>query len=402
MPTITRQERERHVLDLYKQGKTIREIAKEVRMSFRDIGAILNKAVGEKTEGSKEVIKQQDNNDIDKNQQQHPSLSTQAYKHFSNGKTPLDVAIELDLRESEATKFYKEYWKLKQLHNLNMVYEETKGDIGPFLNLYRLSKAAGMSLQQVVHLLKIANNNLPEIQLRYERLKGEVNTLEFNKQQSHRTMAYLNNQIETQRNALTSYRISCIGERRKIEHLHNEQIRIENLVSIFKSNNEEHLKIKQTVEEKVKSVLTDSKLLLQLALASVIEALRRNPETCNSVLYNISNNTTSASYGSNYLSLMSPGRKQQQQPFAYISDDSYTALILEETEKLYNQLTTELTNRIIAAAASIKASSLPSPSANTNKQKLDHKNDNTYQTEEFRYNNNQPEIYDNDQEQSNE
>jgi len=283
-----------------------------------------------------------------------------------------------------------------------MVYEETKGDIGPFLNLYRLSKAAGMSLQQVVHLLKIANNNLPEIELRYERLKKEINRLEFKKQQSRIAMAYFNNQIEIKSKALTSYRISCIGERRKIEHLHNEQIRIENLVSIFKSNNEEYLKIKQTVEEKVKSVLTDSKLLLQLALASVIEALRRNPETCNSVLYNISNNTTSASYGSNYLSLMSPGRKQQQQPFAYISDDSYTALILEETEKLYNQLTTELTNRIIAAAASIKASSLPSPSANTNKQKLDHKNDNTYQTEEFRYNNNQPEIYDNDQEQSNE
>jgi Mor family transcriptional regulator len=61
MPTITRQERERHVLDLYNQGKTIREIAKEVRMSFRDIGAILNKAVEEKkTEGSKE--QGQDNN----------------------------------------------------------------------------------------------------------------------------------------------------------------------------------------------------------------------------------------------------------------------------------------------------------------------------------------------------
>ena len=44
MPMITRQERERLVLDLYNQGKTIREIAKEVRMSFRDIGAILNKA----------------------------------------------------------------------------------------------------------------------------------------------------------------------------------------------------------------------------------------------------------------------------------------------------------------------------------------------------------------------
>jgi DNA-binding NarL/FixJ family response regulator len=33
----TRQERERLVLDLYNQGKTIREIAKEARISFRDM-----------------------------------------------------------------------------------------------------------------------------------------------------------------------------------------------------------------------------------------------------------------------------------------------------------------------------------------------------------------------------
>ena len=62
-------------------------------------------------------------------------------------------------------------------------------------------------------------------------------------------------------------------------------------------------------------------------------------------------------------------------------------MILEEAEKLYNQLTTELTNGVMAAAAAIRASSIPSPSANNNKQKLAYKNDNTYQTEEFRYNN---------------
>ena len=67
MPTITRQERERLVLDLYNQGKTIREIAKEVRMSFRDIGIILNMVINEK---DKEGIKQQDNNDAEENKQQ--------------------------------------------------------------------------------------------------------------------------------------------------------------------------------------------------------------------------------------------------------------------------------------------------------------------------------------------
>jgi hypothetical protein len=41
-------------------------------------------------------------------------------------------------------------------------------------------------------------------------------------------------------------------------------------------------------------------------------------------------------------------------------------LILEEAEKLYNKLTTELTNRVMAAAASSRISSLPSQGHNNN------------------------------------
>ena len=41
---LTRQQREKLVLDLYNQGKNTREIAQEVRMSFRDISAIADKA----------------------------------------------------------------------------------------------------------------------------------------------------------------------------------------------------------------------------------------------------------------------------------------------------------------------------------------------------------------------
>jgi transposase len=129
MTILSRQERERLVLDLYNQGKTYREISKEARISPRDIGVILNKTIGGKTEESKE---EQDNIEPGKNQEQHQqqnlSLSTEAYKLFSEGKNPLEVAIALNLRESDATKFCREYWKLKQLYNLNMVYEEIKED----------------------------------------------------------------------------------------------------------------------------------------------------------------------------------------------------------------------------------------------------------------------------------
>lgn len=40
---LTRQEKESLVIDLYNQGKNTREIAQQVGMSFRDIGAILQK-----------------------------------------------------------------------------------------------------------------------------------------------------------------------------------------------------------------------------------------------------------------------------------------------------------------------------------------------------------------------
>jgi transposase len=95
---LTRQEKERLVIDLYNQGKTIREISKEVRMSFRDIGSILKKASGEKEENQ------------NKEQSSLLSTSTQAYRLFSKGKAPIEVAIELDLSEAETTKFYQEYW----------------------------------------------------------------------------------------------------------------------------------------------------------------------------------------------------------------------------------------------------------------------------------------------------
>jgi hypothetical protein len=198
MTILTRQERERLVLDLYyNQLKTYREISKEARISPRDIGVILNKAVEQKMI---EGLKEQGNINSKKNQNQEQnsdlSLSAKAYKLFSERKTPLEVAIALNLGESEATKFYKEYWKLKRLHNLTLIYEETKGDIDPFLRLYKLSKAAGMNVQQVVNLLKIANNNLLDIQCRYERLKREVNTLEINKQQLHIALSYFDNQLE--------------------------------------------------------------------------------------------------------------------------------------------------------------------------------------------------------------
>jgi hypothetical protein len=230
-----------------------------------------------------------------------------------------------------------------------MVYEETKGDIAPFLRLFKLSQAKGMGIKQVVNLLAIANSDLPSIEERLKTLRNDMSMLQFQKHIDERNLYQLNNQIASTTKLLTSYRISSIRERREIENLYNETVRITNLVTHFKNNNKEYLdKIKQVAEDKVKDVLPNGKLILKFATLSVIESLRSNRELYNFVIYDNSNNNT-ISYGSDYPLLMLSGRQQQQQQQSF--NDIYTAWIIGESEKLYNKLMTELTNRVMAAAA---------------------------------------------------
>ena len=92
----SREEREQYVFELYKQGKTIREIAQEVHISFGSIGSIIRKLTGE--ENNKEGIGEQ--------QKVEQSKETQAFKLFYSGKTSVDVVIELDIKPEEAETLY--------------------------------------------------------------------------------------------------------------------------------------------------------------------------------------------------------------------------------------------------------------------------------------------------------
>jgi DNA-binding CsgD family transcriptional regulator/Txe/YoeB family toxin of Txe-Axe toxin-antitoxin module len=203
---LTRQEREQAVLDLYNQGKTIREISKEIRMSFRDIGAVLKKEEKEKERKKRQL----DNNSstYSDSTQNGVSLSTQAHKLFSQGKTPLEVAIELDLSEKKVTKYYKEYWKLKGLYMLNLIHDEIKDDIIDFAKLYRLSKASGKTAEHVVNLLNIANNDLFALENKHEKLQQNVNHLESKDLDFSISLEDLKSQIQDTNQSLDSCRLS--------------------------------------------------------------------------------------------------------------------------------------------------------------------------------------------------
>jgi predicted HTH domain antitoxin len=164
------EERRKRVIDLYfNQHKTYAEIAQIERISPRDIHAIIKE---------EEARRQKY-----KDQQQEEDLSARAYELFSQGETPLQVAISLKIRQSVATKYYKEYWKLKRLHKLNSIYKETNGKLWTFLKLYKqLIKKRGMSIAQVVNVVEIAIYKLPHMESLYEQLKDEVDKLQYIRQ----------------------------------------------------------------------------------------------------------------------------------------------------------------------------------------------------------------------------
>ena len=166
--TISEQRKKRVIYLYYNQGKTTREIAKIERMSISDISIILKE---EETRRQKS-----------KDQQQQEDLSAQAYELFAQEKTLLQVAISLKIRQSVATKLYREYWKLKRLHKLNLIYKETNGKLGPFLKLYRLIKEKSMSIEQVANVVEIAIHKLPYMESLYKQVNDEVDKLQYAKQ----------------------------------------------------------------------------------------------------------------------------------------------------------------------------------------------------------------------------
>ena len=121
---LSREEKEKMVLDLYyNKGYTYKQLTRELRMSPNQI---------------REIIKRhEEKNDAIANKKKMLSLSSQAYKLFYEGKNNVEVAIKLDIPESQATQFRLEYWRLKGLDILESLHIRTKGKIFSLLKLYQ-------------------------------------------------------------------------------------------------------------------------------------------------------------------------------------------------------------------------------------------------------------------------
>jgi vacuolar-type H+-ATPase subunit E/Vma4 len=256
---------------------------------------------------------------------------------------PLQVAIALNIRQSYAAKYYREYWKLRGLHKLNAIYIKTNGKIWPFLKLYKeLIKKRDMSIEQIVNVVEIAIYKLPYMESLYEQVKDEADKMQRTIQRLANDMHTLERRISL----LDKAALSSVQERKRTERRVHELIaqkdRIEKwIMNVL--NGEDYSNLKAFIKENVKAILSDKRILISVSFAAIIQTLKDDPQMIK-LIQNIAAANNGEQHKDNHINIT--------QYF-----ESNKDRILNLGEKNYENLVQALTNNAIDIAASASSSS---------------------------------------------
>ena len=135
-----------------------------------------------------------------------------------------------------------------------------------------------------------------------------------------------------------------------MDNLNRQYRTLETFVDQFKNKNEEYIKITQSFEERLTSILRDSKMLLKLALMSLTESIRNDEEIYTLIFHNISPHITD--YSACDPSLFLDPTQNQHFHSEYYNTEAKIGMIVDETEKkLYTKLVKDCINKIISNQA---------------------------------------------------
>ena len=150
MTTMDKKEKEALVLAMLEKGESYRDITQKAKVSPNTIKMLANRAgLDEST-----------------------SISSRTFELYVQQKTPVEVAIALNLEAEKAINYYHQYFMLLGITEFTKAYLQVKDNPWPFVNLVKLAQNSGIRDGEVVELLKIANGYLPRVRLEYDRLKG--------------------------------------------------------------------------------------------------------------------------------------------------------------------------------------------------------------------------------------
>lgn len=125
------------MIQLRKEGKSYKEISKKVQLNYTDICSILKRAFPEEYADKTPVL----------------SIETQALKLFSEGKTLVEVAMQLDAKPEDVMEMHMNYLRLKFMHSAVKVLEEYKNQPKSLLRLLLAVKRSKLGLKGAAEAL---------------------------------------------------------------------------------------------------------------------------------------------------------------------------------------------------------------------------------------------------------
>ena len=167
------------ILKLLKEGKTYREICHIAHVAPRDI-----KPISKEYERKKrlETNKRKEK----KNQTKKPSISSQAFILFKEGKQIDEVKVLLDIPYKLAIEYWEQYLKSIRMYECFEFYQNHSYDIPTFLSINTFLERNDIYGKDIVNVLRTANDviNLNQtiinLKAEIEKLKQTKNNYSLN------------------------------------------------------------------------------------------------------------------------------------------------------------------------------------------------------------------------------
>ena len=272
---VVSEEEKRRIIDLhFDQGKTIREISRIMGKSSHDIAPVTKEHRIRLAQNY--ALANGEQSEVIQREQDRVIPNVKAYKLFDEGKSPLEVTAELNLPGPQVQQFYVEYLSMMRMYKLVSIYQETQDSMGYFLKLFRLGKENGLTPEQIMKLVQMADS-IHKLQDKLQQLQSEISNISKSKTVAKDQLKGLHDEIEAAQEKLNLVNKTFEVKYEELKEACSQAQKLQNYVEQFKDS-QDYQELESIVQSEVGKVVSDNKILLQNALFSILLALRNNPD----------------------------------------------------------------------------------------------------------------------------
>jgi hypothetical protein len=269
------EEEKRRIIELhFNQNKTIREVSRIMGKSSHDITPVTKEHRIRLAQNY--ALANGEQSDVVPHEQDRVIPNVKAYKLFEEGKSPLDVAAELNLPGPQVQEYYVEYWDLRKMHKLVIIYPEIQDSMGYFLKLTRLGREQGVTPRQIMNLVQTADS-IHMLEDKLQRLQSEISDISTRKSEGQEELKNLHNEISNIKEKLDTVKKTFDMKYEELKEVCSQAQKLQDYVEQFKED-QDYQELESVVINEVEKTLLDNRKLLQNALFSVLLALRNDPD----------------------------------------------------------------------------------------------------------------------------